>query len=85
MALRKEVRRVKMDVFDGIKHTLRKIEGIFEVILLTLVYYFIWQYAYGTNASFLYFNTNICRSALMRYFYYSCFITQTVSNTDILS
>lgn len=58
MALRKEVRRVKMDVFDGIKHTLRKIEGIFEVILLTLVYYFIWQYAYGTNASFLYFNTN---------------------------
>ena len=30
---------MRMDVFDGIKHTLRKLEGIIEVMLLTLAYY----------------------------------------------
>lgn len=46
---------MRMDVFDGIKHTLRKLEGIIEVMLLTLAYYLIWKYAYRTTVSPSYF------------------------------
>ena len=40
---------MKMDIFDGIKHTLRKVEGVSEVAVLTLVYYMIWRFAYMSN------------------------------------
>ena len=48
-------RYMRMDVFDGIKHTLRKVEGIIEVMLLTLAYYLVWQYAYRNTVSPSYF------------------------------
>ena len=46
---------MRMDVFDGIKHTIRKAEGLIEVMLLTLAYYLIWKYAYRTTVSPSYF------------------------------
>ena len=46
---------MRMDVFDGIKHTLRKVEGMIEVALLTLAYYFVWQCAYRTTVLPSYF------------------------------
>ena len=46
---------MRMDVFDGIKHTLRKVEGMIEVALLTLAYYFVWQYAYRSTVLPSYF------------------------------
>lgn len=46
---------MRMDVFDGIKHTLRKVEGVIEVALLTLAYYFVWQYAYRSTVLPSYF------------------------------
>ena len=39
-------RKRRQRKFDEIKHTLRKIEGIFEVGILTAVYYFLWLFAY---------------------------------------
>lgn len=39
-------RKQKQYKFDEIKHTLRKIEGLFEVAVLTGTYYFIWYFAY---------------------------------------
>ena len=32
--------------FDEIKHTMQKLEGLIEVVALTLVYYFIWRNCY---------------------------------------
>ena len=40
---------MKMDIFDGIKHTLRKMEGIIEVAILTLIYFLICRYVYGND------------------------------------
>ena len=39
-------RKLRQQKFDEIKHTLRKIEGIFEVGILTATYYFLWFFAY---------------------------------------
>ena len=39
-------RQQKQKRFDEIKHTIRKIEGILEVALLTFVYYIIWRNLY---------------------------------------
>lgn len=46
---------MRMDIFDGVKHTLRKFEGVFEALLLTLLYYLVWKTAYRENASPAYF------------------------------
>lgn len=40
---------MKMDIFDGIKHTLRKMEGIIEVAILTLIYFLVCRYVYGND------------------------------------
>ena len=32
--------------FDDIKHTVRKFEGLAEVVLLTAIYYILWRFAY---------------------------------------
>ena len=32
--------------FENIKHTIRKAEGLLEIIVLTLVYYYIWKACY---------------------------------------
>ena len=37
----------KMKKLDGVKGTLRAIEGILEVFLLTVAYYFVWRNGYG--------------------------------------
>ena len=39
-------RKRKQRRFDEIKHTLRKIEGIIEVTVLTAIYYYLWYFAY---------------------------------------
>ena len=39
-------RKRRQRKFDEIKYTLRKIEGIFEVGILTAIYYFLWLFAY---------------------------------------
>lgn len=36
---------------EDIKHIVRKLEGLIEIILLTVIYYFVWKYWYR-NASF---------------------------------
>lgn len=42
---------MKMNIFDGIKHTLRKVEGVSEVAVLTLIYYLVWRFAYMNEVS----------------------------------
>ena len=37
----------KMKKLDGVKGTIRAIEGILEVFLLTIAYYFVWRFGYG--------------------------------------
>ena len=32
--------------YDSIKGTLRSLEGIIEVLLLSVLYYFVWKFAY---------------------------------------
>lgn len=39
--------RRRQQKFDEIKHTLRNAEGAFEVVVLTVMYYFVWRYSYG--------------------------------------
>lgn len=46
---------MKMEVFDGIKHTLRKAEGVCEVALLTVTYYLVWRFSYRNDVSPAYF------------------------------
>lgn len=41
-----KIRQKKQNTFDEIKHSLRVIEGIIEVLILSGVYYFIWFFAY---------------------------------------
>ena len=36
----------KMKKLDGVKGTIRAIEGILEVLLLTVAYYFVWRIGY---------------------------------------
>lgn len=42
----KSEKQRKQNFFNGMKSTLRKAESVFEVSLLSLVYYFIWRYLY---------------------------------------
>ena len=39
----------KMKKLDGVKGTIRAVEGILEVLLLTVAYYFVWRIGYGTG------------------------------------
>lgn len=39
-------RRQKQQRFDAVKGTLRKIEGVFEVAILSIVYFFVWKMLY---------------------------------------
>lgn len=39
----------KMKKLDGVKGTIRAIEGILEVLLLTVAYYFVWRIGYGAG------------------------------------
>ena len=55
---------MRMDVFDGIKHTIRKAEGLIEVMLLTLAYYLIWKYAYRTTVRYM--NPDNYKQAMLR-------------------
>ena len=42
----------RMKRFDDIKHTLRKLEGLFEVFVLACTYYFMWKACYRPLESF---------------------------------
>ncbi len=39
-------RRKKQKRFDEVKHTIRKFEGLLEIVLLTLSYYLLWRNSY---------------------------------------
>lgn len=46
--------RKKKTGFDDIKHTIRVIESIFEIAILSFVYYFIWKTKYVDSGFYLY-------------------------------
>ena len=42
-------RFVKQYRFDGVKHTIRKIEGVLEVLIMSLAFYIVWRKYYPGN------------------------------------
>lgn len=42
----------RMRIFDDIKHTLRKVEGLFEVIVLSCLYFHLWKTCYRPMEDF---------------------------------
>ena len=39
-------RQQRQKQFDDNKHMIRKLEGLIDVVILTIIYYFLWQFAY---------------------------------------
>ena len=38
--------KMRSTKYDGIKGTLRGLAGLIEVLLLSVVYYYVWKFAY---------------------------------------
>ena len=49
-------KRNDKNFFDDIKHLLRKVEGVAEVLILTLIYYLIWKANYRVDEAAFYGN-----------------------------
>lgn len=59
---------MKKSRYDEIKYAIRKLEGIVEVAVLVLVYYFMWKQRYSvSDGDFFMEEGNICSQEYTQY------------------